>query len=207
MVAATTHAPITAMLIIFEMTSDYRIILPLMVTVVFSALGARKLMGHSIYTIKLAKRGIDIRQGKDINVLRSHTVSEIMDREFETIPDATPLAKIFHAIEHSRESYFIVTNKHGHLKGVLSFQDIRSVLSEHSLDFLVIAKDLIHERPATLDANDTLEKAYRAFNIQDLKLIPVVDGSGSGPNEVIGVLRREDMIDYYNKQLIDTLRN
>ena len=133
MVAATTHAPMTALLIIFEMTSDYRIILPLMITVVFSALIAGKLFTHSIYTIKLAKRGIDIRGGKDINVLRAHKVSEIMEKKFESIHMSTPLAQIFHRIENTNESYYIVQDDFGHLKGVLSFQDIRSILSQHTL--------------------------------------------------------------------------
>ena len=128
MVAATTHAPITALLIIFEMTSDYRIILPLMVTVVFSALVARRLFPHSIYTAKLIRRGIDIRGGKDINVLKSHQVSEIMDTDFKTISASTSLVRIFDIMEHSKESYFVVQDNSGHIRGVLTLQDIRSVL-------------------------------------------------------------------------------
>ena len=204
MVAATTHAPITAMLIIFEMTSDYRIILPLMVTVVISALFAGKLYEHSIYTAKLAKRGIDIRGGKDINVLKSHIVKEVMDTDYETVKQSTPLAEIFHKIEHSRESYFIVTDKEDHLKGVISFQDIRSVLSQHSLDYLVIAKDLLRQDTEVLFFDDDLEKAYQKFSIQDLQLIPVVDEYHD--NKVIGVIRRSTLLNYYNKRLLDTLR-
>ena len=105
MVAATTHAPITALLIIFEMTSDYRIILPLMVTVVFSALVARKLFPHSVYTVKLIRRGIDIRGGKDINVLRAHKVSEVMSHEFESIDISVNLHSIFEKIEQTHETY------------------------------------------------------------------------------------------------------
>ena len=204
MVAAATHAPMTALLIIFEMTSDYRIILPLMVTVVFSALVAGKLFEHSVYTVKLARRGIDIRGGKDINVLRSHLVSEIMDRKFETLRAATALHTIFRYIQQSKESYFIVTDHDGRLRGVLSFQDIRSVMSEHSLDFLVIAQDLVRPGTTVLFADDNLEKAYRMFGLRDLQLIPVVEHSDE--KKVVGVLRRDDMINYYNKQLIETLR-
>jgi len=136
MVAGATHAPITALLIIFEMTSDYRIILPLMVTVVFSALVAGKLFPHSIYTVKLVKRGIDLKGGKDVNILKSHKVSEIVDNQFETIPAATTLLDIFHTIERSRESYFVVVDRNGFMKGIVSFQDIRNLLSEHTLDYL-----------------------------------------------------------------------
>ncbi len=204
MVAAATHAPITALLIIFEMTSDYRIILPLMVTVVFSALVARRLFPHSIYTVKLIRRGIDIRGGKDVNVLKSHKVAEIMDTNFVTISVTTPLAKIFDIIEHTNESYFVVLDNNSHIRGVLSFQDIRSVLSQHSLDYLVIAQDLVQENTCFLDSEDDLEQAFKLFGLRDLKLIPVVHGPEQ--EKVIGVLRREDLIDYYNKRLLETLK-
>jgi len=204
MVAGATHAPITALLIIFEMTSDYRIILPLMVTVVFSALVAGRLFEHSIYTVKLIKRGIDIRGGRDINVLRSHTVAEVMDKQFESIPAATTLLDIFHAIERSRESYFVVTDRHERMKGVISFQDIRNLLSEHQLDYLVIAQDLVLPETVVLHENDDLEDAHIRFGQRDLMLIPVVDRADS--SRVVGVLRRDDLIDFYNKRLIDRLR-
>ncbi len=204
MVAATTHAPITALLIIFEMTSDYRIILPLMVTVVFSALFARKLFPHSIYTVKLIRKGIDIRSGKDVNVLRSHKVAEIMDETFEKIRLSTSLQEILLRVEQGSDSYFVVVNKEDSIQGVISFQDLRSLLSQHSLDNLVIAKDLVQEETVVVNYDDDLEQAFKLFGIKDLKMIPVINKYDN--DKVIGVLRREDLIDYYNKQLIDTLR-
>jgi len=204
MMAAATHAPMTAILIIFEMTTDYRIILPLMMTVVFSTLVSRKLFSHSIYTVKLFRRGIDIKGGKDINILKSHQVREIMDENFETIVASTPLAEIFRIIESTNETYFIVVDKQEHLKGVITFQDIRSILSQHSLDYLIIAQDLIKENTNVLNFDDDLEKAYQMSSIKDLRLIPVVNEYES--NKVIGVVRRDELIDAYNKWLIDTLR-
>ncbi len=204
MVAATTHAPITALLIIFEMTSDYRIILPLMITVVFSALFARKLFPHSIYTVKLIRRGIDIRGGKDVNILRSHKVAEIMDEVFEKINLSTTLFEIFAKVEKTSDSYFVVVNNDDAIQGVISFQDLRSMLSLHSLDQLVIAKDLVQEETVVVNYDDNLEQAFKLFGVKDLKMIPVINKYDK--DKVIGVLRREDMIDYYNRQLIETLR-
>ena len=186
------------------MTSDYRIILPLMVTVVFSALVARRMFPHSVYTVKLIRRGIDIRGGKDINVLKAHKVSEIIDTDFQTISASTSLVRIFDIMEHSNESYYVVQDNTGHIKGVLSFQDIRSVLSQHSLDYLVIAQDLVKEDTCVLDSEDDLEQAFNLFGVRDLKLIPVVDSRDQ--TRVIGVIRREALIDYYNKRLLETLR-
>jgi CIC family chloride channel protein len=175
-----------------------------MVTVVFSALVAGRLYPHSIYTIKLFKRGIDIKGGRDINVLKAHTVREIMDTNFETVLASLPLIEIFHRIEESPESYFIVVNKAGRLHGVLSFQDIRSLLSQHELDYLVIADDVVAKETIVLHVDDDLEKAQTLFGRRDFKLLPVV--SPSEPDKTIGVVRREDLIDYYNRRLIETLR-
>jgi len=204
LVAGATHAPITAILIIFEMTNDYRIILPLMVTVVFAVLVAGRLFPHSIYTIKLFKRGIDIRGGRDVNVLKSHTVTEVMDTEFETIPAATTLMDIFHVIERSRESYFVVVDRQDRMKGILSFQDIRSLLSEHSLDCLVIAQDLVHPDTLVLHESDDLEDAYKLVVQHDFQLVPVVDNDDS--RKVVGVVRRDQLKDFYNRSLLECLR-
>lgn len=205
MVAGATHAPITAMLIIFEMTRDYRIILPLMVTVVISTLIAGRLFPHSIYTVKLFKRGIDLRGGKDVNVLRSHRVREVMDTRFETIPTAMSLVDIFRRLEASKESYFVVEDRAGDIRGVISFQDLRAHLSQHELDNLVVAADLVAPGTVTLFDDDDLTSAHDIFGQRDYALIPVV--TRAAPRKVIGVVRREELFDYYNKQLIDTLRN
>ncbi len=204
MIAAATHAPITALLIIFEMTSDYRIILPLMVTVVFAALVARRLFPESIYTVKLARRGIDIRGGKDINILKSHKVAEVMDDKFEKISASATLHDIFERVEHSSDSYFVVIDNNNHIRGVFSFQDLRSLLSQHTLDYLVIAEDLVREDICVLNYDDDLEQAFKMFGLKDLRLIPVVNEYDK--NTVIGVLRKEDLIDFYNRRLIETLR-
>jgi CIC family chloride channel protein len=204
MVAGATHAPMTAMLIIFEMTRDYRIILPLMVVVVISTLVASRLLPQSVYTIKLFKRGIDLRGGKDVNVLRSHSVRQVMSEHFETIPVGMTLIDIFHRIEESRDSYFIVVDRAGKLRGVLSFQDIRQLLSQHELDQLVCAQDLVEPETVTLFADQNLEEAQQVFGQRDFGLVPVVERTD--PHQVIGVIRREELTDFYNKRLIDTLR-
>ncbi|MEW5922395.1 MAG: chloride channel protein [Candidatus Zixiibacteriota bacterium] len=204
LVAGTTHAPITAILIIFEMTSDYRIILPLMVAVVFSTLVARRLFEPSIYTIKLIKRGIFLKGGKDTAVLKASNVEEIMDREFETIPAAMPLAKIVEKVEASKGTTFIVTDRLGKFVGILSFQDLLGILTQHTLDFLVIAKDIATVDNVTVSPDDDLDTALKRLNLKDSKMLPVVNRSD--PSIILGVLRREDLIQFYNKKLIETFK-
>lgn len=204
LVGGTTHAPITAILIIFEMTNDYRIILPLMVAVIFSTLVARHLFEHSIYTIKLAARGIFLKGGKDVMVLKAIKTSEVMDRNFETIRPWTRLRDIIHKIETSKESYFMMVDDENHLKGIISFQDIRGVLSKSDVQDLVIAEDIAHTDVVTVSPDDDLEEARNKFSVHGMQLLPVVEKDNG--NRVIGVLRYDDMMTIYNKRLIDSLR-
>ncbi|MFH2036720.1 MAG: chloride channel protein [Candidatus Zixiibacteriota bacterium] len=203
LVGGTTHAPITAILIIFEMTSDYRIILPLMVAVVFSTLVARHIFKPSIYTIKLLKRGIDLRGGKDVTVLRALNVAEVMDRDFETIPAGTPMAKILERVEASRGgSTLMVTDKTGKFVGILSFQDLLGILTQHTLDYLIIASDIATTDFITVTPDETLEDAQNKMALKDSRLLPVVNKDD--PSIILGVLRREHMVQYYNKKLIES---
>jgi CIC family chloride channel protein len=186
------------------MTRNYQIILPLMTVVVITTLVAGRIFPQSIYTHKLFKRGIEIRGGRDVNILRAHRVDEIMDRHFDAIPAALTLREIFHRVKSSRESYLIVNDRDGYLKGVLSIQNLRQVLSEPELDVLVVAQDLISPDPVTIASDDTLESAYKVFAQRDFDLIPIV--TRAEPRKVVGVIRRETLTGYYNKQLIETLR-
>jgi chloride channel protein, CIC family len=204
LVGGTTHAPITAILIIFEMTSDYRIILPLMVSVVFSTLVARHLFEPSIYTIKLIKRGIFLKAGKDTAVLKDVKVSEVMDTEFETMSASTPLAKILEIVDNSRGTTFMITDKHNKFHGVLSFEDMVGILTQHSLDYLVIAEDIVNTDVTVTYPDEDLESAQKKMQAKDCKLLPVVNKTD--PGIIHGVLRREDLVQFYNKKLIESFK-
>jgi CIC family chloride channel protein len=204
LVGGTTHAPITAILIIFEMTGDYRIILPLMVSVTFSTLVARHMFEYSIYTIKLAARGVFLKGGKDLAVLRSIKTVEVMDHYFETISPWTPLKDLIPKIESSRETYFMMVDDDNCLRGIISFQDLRGNLTKGGFLDAVIAEDIAHTDLITITPDDDLEVARDKFAVRAMKLLPVVETRDN--NKIIGVLRYDDMMTIYNKRLIETLR-
>lgn len=202
LVGGTTHAPMTAILIIFEMTSDYRIILPLMVAVTISTLVSRNLFRYSIYTVKLASRGIFLKGGKDIMILRSLQVYEVMDRNFETISRTTPLRQIIHKIEDTKETYYMVVDDRRNLYGIISLQDLRGIISKGYFHDLIIADDIAHSDVITVTPQDTLDEVRKKIGLQDLQLVPVVESEGS--KKIIAVLRRDDMMTVYNKRLIES---
>ncbi len=200
-VAGATHAPITAMLIIFEMTGDYRIILPLMLASVVSTLVANKLMRESIYTMKLSRRGISLKAGKDRTLLEGIMVHEVMTRSWQALPQNMPLPQLLQFVEQSRDNVFPVLNLRGELAGILTLQDIRSVVTKRVLEDLVIVEDIISHNYPTVTPDENLGSALAKFEVRDLDGLPVVDKHN--PKKLLGILRRSDIISFYNKRLLE----
>ncbi len=202
-VAGTTHATMTAFLIIFEMTQDYRIILPLMLACVFGTLVSRRLSADSIYTWKLVRQGIRLFSGRDINVIARHTVSEVMQTDFDVIPQYLTLNEILHRMEEGAQYNFPVVDGDGGLVGTLSFQDIRQFLTRSETDTLIIASDIAHSNPPTVHPDDKLDVAMTEFGMRDVAFLPVIERGPSG--KLVGMLLRQDGTAFYNRKLVENL--
>jgi CIC family chloride channel protein len=201
-VAGTTHAAITSILIVFEMTGDYRIMLPMMVATVFATLVSHRLSRESIYTLKLARRGIKIRAGKDIDLLSEIKVSDVMDRDFRTIPLHLTFTGIMRMMEESKDTAFPVVEK-DKLYGMLSFQDLRTILTKPVLPSLIIASDIATRNVLTVTADENLNQALQKFGHKDLDVMPVVEKDDS--TKIIAILRRGDLMNVYNKRLMEKM--
>jgi len=198
-VAGVTHAAITSILIVFEMTGDYRIMLPMMLATVFATLVANRLSRESIYTLKLVRKGINIRAGKDVALLTDIKVADVMDTHFKTIPVHLSLTGIMRLMEESKDTAFPVTD-HDKLVGMLSFQDLRTILTQPVTPTLIIASDIATSDLISVSREDNLNDALQKFGHKDLDMMPVVDRSN--PTKILGVLRRGDLMNYYNKRLM-----
>jgi CIC family chloride channel protein len=199
-VAAATHAPITAILIIFEMTNDYKIILPLMISCIISTLLSTKLQKESIYTIKLIRRGIDIFKGRDVNVLRTIKVKEIMEEEIETIPMAMPFQKLMKRMLESPRPQLIVVDNDGQFAGVITLSQIRQSLHDEAfLADLVLAHDILNADIPTIAESESLDSAIKLFGNEEVDILPVVADSDS--RKPIGQISRRAVLDAYNKEI------
>jgi chloride channel protein, CIC family len=195
-VSATTHGPLSAILILFEMTGDYKIILPLMITCIISTLSSGQFLKESIYTLKLMRRGIDIREGKEVNVLKGMYVREVMNQSVEAIPEALGIEQLTTRISKSRYNSFPVVDASGKLTGILSFLDYHDALFDENLKHLVIAKDLATPRVMTITSDANLYDALELITRKDFAIMPVV--SKYDPTKLLGVLSRRDIIGAYN---------
>lgn len=201
-VAAATHAPMTNILILFELTNDYKIILPIMASCIIATSVARYLSRDSIYTLKLHRRGINVHQGREVSIMGSIKVGDVMDKKVETILETTPFKRILTIISKSTNSYFPVVNSKHKMVAILSFSDIREVMFEEGLKDLVVAKDLAAPEVISLCPKDNLNIALEKFAAIDVAQLPVVDSKN--PDRVIGMLSRGDLISAYNKKVLMT---
>ena len=199
-VSATTHGPLSAMLILFEMTGSYKIILPLMMSCILATIFAGMLKKDSIYTLKLARRGVDIREGKEVNVLRSMSVKDVMSHRVETIKEGSALVEMTDQISKSRFNSFPVLNAANKLAGILSFKDYSEAIYDEDLKFLVVAKDLASENVVTVSSDDNLYTALEKISRKDFSTMPVV--SPDDPAELIGIVSRRDIIGAYEKAVL-----
>ncbi|MCH7473030.1 MAG: chloride channel protein [Gemmatimonadetes bacterium] len=196
-VAAGTHAPITAILIIFELTGDYKIILPLMISCITATLLATQMQTASIYTLKLLRRGIDIHKGKDVNVLQSVHVREEMRSDAVVVsPEAPLVALLSKFIEHPGSTLF-VTDDDNHLLGIVTSDDIRPLMRDAaSLETLVIAEDVMTAQDfPTVSPDDSLAHVMKFLGSYRGEVAVLERG------RLVGVIWPEDVIQRYNTEI------
>ncbi len=199
-VAATTHGPLTAILILFEMTGEYKIILPLMLSCIIGSIISGQLLRDSIYTLKLARRGIDIKGGKEVNVLKSILVRDVMSRKVETIMEGMSLEEMADKISKSKYNSFPVLNADNQLVGIISFNDYSDAIFDEDLKHLVVAKDLATPDVVTVSSEDNLYTALEKISRRDFATLPVV--SPRDPGELVGLISRRDIIGAYDNAIL-----
>ena len=199
-VAGTTYAPITAILIIFEMTSDYSIILPLMLTCITATVMNSTIDRASIYTTKLLRRGIDIEAGRERHLLDHLVVKEVMTREVVSIPAAAPLSQIIWTFKTENAPYLHVVDDDGRLIGIISFRDIRAVLQEEGLLNLIIAHDIATRDLVTVTTDDTLQEALDKITDRGVSQVPVLSSGKKGL--LVGTLTESAINAAYNSAIV-----
>ncbi len=199
--AAGAHAPITAVLIMFELTGDYRIILPLMLTVVIATLLAQKMLtGESIYTLKLTRRGVRLQRGRDVDVMESVTVDEVMRLEVDSVDVNLTLVELSEIFGRLRTHGMPVLDEQGKLWGVVTVADLdRAVESNLPRRTTVAAIGTPRERLLVAYPDETMGEALMRMARRGLGHLPVV--SRDDPHHLLGLIRRADIIRAYNLAL------
>ncbi|MCB0745514.1 MAG: chloride channel protein, partial [Ignavibacteriae bacterium] len=200
MVAGTTRAPVTAIIIVFELTNDYQIILPLMITVVISTILSSKLTRESIYTLKLVLRNIHIKEGTATNIMESIFVKDVYNKEYDYIKISDNFNEVVNKVIQGRGRNFPVVNSTNEIVGIIETNTIKDYLFDKDvLQNLLVASDLLSLNYDTVTFADNCQIALDKMKIYDFEGLPVVDENN--PKQLIGMLWRKDIQDQYDKEI------
>ena len=198
MLAGVNSVPITAIMILFEMTNSYNFILPLMLGVVGSSVVAHIALNGSIYLRELRREGYHYVFGQETRILRSILVQDVARLDILTIPESMPVSEVIRRyLEESHDTVYTVDAK-GHLNGVITSATLRYVLAElGDLQQILVAKDIADPNVIMIDANENLEYAMKIFARRRVEEIPVIYDKQS--NKILGTLHYQDVLNAYNQ--------
>ena len=191
--AAASRAPITAVLIIFELTGDYTIVLPLMVAIVLSTIVSRALSKDSIYTLKLSRRGIDLTH-RPPGTLEGITVADAMERVPEPVPEDTTLSELVDRFARDTLETLPVVDSGGAYRGVVTTNEVEEAAESDLGD--LIAGELARTTP-TLRTDQPLQDALSTLLASDQHGVPVV---AAEDGRVVGWLTHRDVLRAYSER-------
>ncbi len=195
--AGSVHAPLTAILLLFEMTNDYHIILPLMFAVAVSLVISRTLSPDSVYNSELARKGIRLERGRIVDVLESIRVVEVMQTNPPTIEARKSVEEAIPLLLQKNTNYALVMAEGNRLIGIITREDIRKIDPQRWKEITV--SEACSKKVLFAYHDEKIGDALRRMSLQDVGQLPVVDRDD--PNRVLGVLRRADILQAYDAAL------
>jgi CIC family chloride channel protein len=199
--SATARAPLTAMLIVFEMSNDYFLILPLMVAGVTASYFSQWLHPESIYTMKLAKRGVRFSEGRDMDIMQGVKVSEVMKSKPVTIHKDASFSEVMALFQETNILGFPVLADDNKLWGIVTLQDVHRAQSEANFSSRgMTVAHLAVEDPITVFPDEPIWVAIQKMSPRDLARLPVVSRDGSG--RICGIISRSDILRAYDVGIV-----
>jgi CIC family chloride channel protein len=199
--AASTHAPMTAIFLLFEMTGNYLIIIPIMITSIVGSITSKKLYEDSIDTVDFTREGINIHEGREVAIMKSIKVGKAITEDVDFISENANINHLLELFRFARDSfYFPVVNHKGLMVGVVSMQDVKNILHDEEQRVCYLVGAICSRDVITLTPDDNLYDAMQLFDLKGIEEIPVVESHEE--QWVLGMLRRRDVIAAYNHEVL-----
>ncbi len=199
MVASVTHAPLTGILIVYELTRHYQIILPLMLAAVVATIVARWLCRDSIYSARLREIGIRLGGAGDLTILSRLTVQDLILDESPTISVRSSAAALVEQAEHGSAGDFVVIDESGEYCGMVTGSDLKAALMFREAIPLLQVSELQRTDLPFITPDETLDVVLEKFSRLDVDALPVlVDGD---PHRVSGLVTRTKLMKRYQAAL------
>lgn len=197
--AGVMHAPLTGLFLIIELTGGYELFLPLMIVSLVSYGTILVFEKHSIYAIRLAKRGELITHHKDKAVLTFLKISDLLEKDIPTVTPDMTLGDVVKVISISNRNIFPVINRDNILLGLVLMNDIRNIMFRPELyDKFTVQKFMVGS-PAKININNNMEDVMATFEKTKAWNLPVVNEKG----EYMGLLSQSSVFNSYREVLVE----
>ncbi|MEM8835700.1 MAG: chloride channel protein [Planctomycetota bacterium] len=203
-VAGTTHAPLTAILILFELTRDIYVLLPIMLAAVMSTVAAQVLMRDSVYSLKLRRRGVLVGSANDLSLLRRLTARDVNPVPHVAVHPEDPLSKLLDLRDAYKIVDFVVVDDRDHYIGLVTNQDLRTALIEREAIPYLLVEELLRRDLPTIDVDEGLDTVLGKFSKHDVSSLALVDQTSSHPHKVLGLLTRSRLMRRYQQALSES---
>jgi chloride channel protein, CIC family len=197
-VSATTHAPMTAIIILFEMTRNYKVILPVMFAATVALAVAQLLFRDSIYTLKLRRRGIRYETRVNTAILRRLNVRMVMQPHCVVVNHDTPLQEVIKKAAEIETADFIVTDHEGNYHGLLIAKDLRAALLQPEAVPFLVSEELAHTNVPVVSPEESLDKVLDIFSRLEVNSLPV---ENPHTHEFVGLVTRAALMRRYQQEL------
>lgn len=204
--SAAARAPLTAILIVFEITNSYELLLPLMLTTGIAIVIAERVQPESLYTLPLKRRGIVYSEPEDVDIMQTVRVGEIMTRDVHAVPPDMTLAELQEDLNRTRSHGFPVADS-DRLIGVVTVTDLARACDMPIEDALsgsvrvetVTVGDICTRKPLTVTPDDPVFRALRRMATLDVGRLPVV--AQEDHSRLVGMIRRVDLVKGYQRAI------
>jgi len=200
LLAATTQAPMSTILMIFELSGDYHIMVPLMAACVVAALVKRAFGPDSVITESLEAKGIETGWVLERSWMRAVPVKKIPWRTIPSVAGSARLVELKRVYVSSGKGCVQVVDNDGLMIGIVTFEDLKEWLLDSALDQVVIAEEVANKNVICIRENDSLLDAIRVLDRETFEQMPVV--SVKEPRRVLGILSRNAVFSTYHKMIV-----
>jgi CIC family chloride channel protein len=197
--AGVMHAPLTGIFLIAELTGGYELFLPLMIVSSVSYAAIKLFEPHSIYAMRLAKKGELITHQKDKAVLTLMSLDNLVEKEFQTVTPEMTLGDMVKVISRSPRNVFPVINDQHKLLGIVLIDNIRNIMFRPELYDRFKVKRFMVSPPAVIVTNMSMEKIMRLFDRTKAWNLPITD-----ENDVyLGFVSKSSILNTYREVLVE----
>ncbi len=201
MLGGINTIPISAILIIFEMTQNYSFILPLMLAVIISTMFVQIALRGSVQEKHLEAEGFKLSESREANILKSVFVDDVDLEKIDLINEEMGLPQLMGKLIESPNSSFYTVNNQGELSGIITENELRPIITEYEIvKDVIVARDIANPSITTVKADDDLDFVLNLFGKLNLDQFPVV--SSNDAKEVLGAITRQKVLSVYNRETL-----